>query len=124
MARLALTVQDILPSYPTTLPLVAGSADFVWTTAGADFADGASFVLTGREILLVRNDNVGAQTLTITSVVDKYGRTGDITAYSMAAADYVVMPIFKTEGWKQTTGLLHFAASATDVFFAVLRMPE
>ena len=124
MARLALTVQDILPGYPTTLPLVAGSADFVWTTAGADFADGASFTLTGREILLVRNDNVGAQTVTVDSVVDKYGRTGPITAYSMAAADYVILPVFPTEGWKQTTNLLHFEASAADVFFAVLRMPE
>ena len=124
MARLALTVQNILASYPTTLPLVAESADFVWTTAGADFADGASFVLTGREILLIRNDNAGAQTVTITSVVDKYGRTGDITAYSVGIGEYAVMPIFKTEGWKQTTGLLHFAASAADVFFAVLRMPE
>jgi len=123
MARLAITVQNILPGYPTTLPLTANSADFVWTTAGAAFADGASFPLTGKEILLIRNDNAGAQTVTITSVADKYGRSGDITAYSVGISEYAIMPIFPTAGWEQTTGLLHFAASAADVFFAVLRMP-
>ena len=123
MARLPLTVQDILPSYPLTLPLVANSADFVWTQAGADFADGASFPLTGKEILMMRNDNVGAQTVTIDATKDKYGRLGDITAYSIGIGEYAIMPIFKTEGWKQTTGLIHFEASVTDVAFAVLRMP-
>ena len=122
MARLALTVQDLLPGYPAT-PITAQALDFVWTQAGADFADGASFPLTGKEILLVRNDNVGAQTVTIDSVVDKYNRSGPITAYSLGIGEYMALPIFKRPGWMQTDGNLHFEGSVTDIAFCVLRMP-
>jgi hypothetical protein len=123
MARLALTVQNVIAKYPA-LPLTASSADFVWTAAGADFADGASFTLTGKEILLVRNDNVGAQTVTVSSVVDPYNRTGNITTYSVGIGEFAVFPPFPKEGWAQTDGKLYFAASAADVYFAVLRLPD
>jgi hypothetical protein len=122
MARLILTPQTLLPSYPTT-PLVANSADFVWTDAGASFADGAGFQLTGKEILLVQNANAGAQTVTISSVVDPYARTGNITAYSVGIAEFAVFPMFPVDGWRQADGQLYFAATATDVKFAVLRLP-
>lgn len=123
MTRLAITPKTLLGSYPT-LPLTANSVDLAFTAAGASFADGASVTLTGNEILLVRNGNVGAQTVTITSVVDDLNRSGDITTYSVGAGEYAVFGPFKEKGWKQSTGLLHFAASATDVEFAVLKMPS
>lgn len=121
MARLALTVQTLLGKYPVT-PLVANSADIVWTAAGVDFVDGASFTLTGEEVLLVRNDNVGAQTITIDSVVDPYNRTGNITTYSIGIGEYAAFRLARP-GWAQTNGLLYFAASAADVFFSVIRLP-
>lgn len=123
MTRLALTVQQIIDDYPAT-PLTANAADFVWTAAGADFADGASFALTGKEVLLVRNDNGAAQTVTITSVADGKNRTGTITAYSVGIGEYAVFPPFKKDGWAQASGLLYIAASAADVYFAVLRLPD
>jgi len=122
MAELTLTVQQMIGKYPS-LPLTANAADFTWTAAGADFADGAVFPLTGREILLVRNDNVGAQTVTITSVADDKNRTGDITTYSVGAGEYAVFPCLAVDGWRQTDGNLDIEASAADVMFAVLRLP-
>lgn len=122
MARLALTVQTLLGSYPTR-PLVANSADFVWTAAGADFADGAGFTLTGKEIVLVHNLNAGAQTVTFDSVIDEQGRSGPITAYSVGISEYAMFGPFQNTGWRQADGKLYFATTATDVAFAVIRYP-
>lgn len=123
MAVLTLTVQSLIAKYPVT-PLTANAADIVWTAAGADFADGARFVHTGRELILVRNDNVGAKTVTITSVADPKGRLGNITTYSVGASEYAAFGPFPVLGWRQTTGYLMLSASAADVFFAILRLPE
>lgn len=120
MARLPITPQTSLGGYPAT-PLTVQTADFVFTPAGAQFADGASFPITGRELLLVRNGNGAAQTVTITSMVDEKNRLGTITAYSVGISEYAVFGPFQKDGWAQAGGLLYFAASATDVEFAVLR---
>lgn len=121
MTRLAVTPQTLLGSYPA-LPVTANSADITFTAAGASFADGAGFTLTGGEILLVKNDNVGAQTVTISSVADDLKRTGDITTYSIGAGEVAAFGPFELKGWRQSDGKLHVAASAADVSFAVLKL--
>lgn len=121
MARLALTVQEPPSAYPT-LPLAANDADVTFTAAGADFADGASFAMTGREILLVRNPTGGALTVSIDSVADSRRRTGDVTAYSIGAGEIAAFWINRTEGWRQSDGTLHFEGSATGLEFAVIRL--
>lgn len=123
MARLILTPKDVPGKYPVT-PLAADSADFTWTNAGASYADGAGFALTGRELLLVRNNNVAAQTITIQSTNDAYNRKGDITNYQIGAGEFAVFGPFPKDGWAQADGMLYFAASAADVAFAVLRWRE
>jgi len=110
----------MIGGYPALQP-TAGSMDFTWVAAGAAFADGFSFPSTGKEILLVNNKNIGAQTLTVNSVADKFGRTGDITAYSMAAADFAVFEADEMAGWRRPDGDIWGAVSATDVELAVLR---
>ncbi len=122
--RKILTVQTVVACGYPTLPLTANSADFVFTAAGADYAAGMGFTHTGREIILVHNANVGTQKITVVSVPDDKKRTGDITEYSMAAGEYAVFGPFPIEGWRQTSGLLHLLASATDVEVAVLRLPQ
>lgn len=121
MARLALVPIDVVSGYPAT-PLALNALDVNFTNAGASFADGASFPHTGREVLLIRNLNVGAQTVTISSVNDAQNRKGDITAFSFATGEIgaICLPV---AGWRQPDGQLYFAASATDVAFAVLRLP-
>jgi len=123
MAILDLTPQTVIAKYPAT-PLTANAADFTWTAAGADFADKAQFPHTGKELILVRNDNVGAQTVTIESRVDTFNREGDITTYSVGIGEYAVFGPFPIEGWRQTTGYLTLAASAADVSFAILRLAD
>ena len=123
MARLALTVQEPCGSYPT-LPLTASAEDFTWTASGASFADGAGFTMTGRELILVRNDNAGAQTITFSSTVDAYNRDGDITAYSIGISEYAMFGPFKKDGWVQADDKLYFAVPAADVYFAIVRLPH
>ena len=124
MARLALTPQVTLGGYPA-IPLVANSADFTWTLSGADFADGAGFPLTGRELLLVRNDNAGAQTITIDAVADKFrrGAANWIATYSIGIGEYAVFGPFPPTGWRQADGQLYFDVTAADLSFAVIRIP-
>lgn len=123
MARLSLTVQEVAGFWPA-LPLTANAEDFTWTASGADFADGFSFTNTGREILLVRNDNAGAQTITISSVANGHNRTGDITTYSIGIGEYAWFGPFKPEGWNQTgTQVIYGAVTAADLYFAVCRLP-
>ena len=105
------------------LPVTANSADFVWTAAGADFADGFAFASTGKEVLLIRNDNAGAQTVTINSQADPYKRTGDITTYSVGIGEYAVFypPV---DSFRRSDGTIWGAAAAADVMLAVLRLPD
>ena len=115
-----LTVQSVLAPFAA---VGAGTADF--TFAAGTITDGDTFVCTGREVLLVNNTNVGAQTITITSVDDEKGRSEDITAYSMAANDFAVFGIGLTnsKGWKSSAGTVRITVSSADVKVAVLRLP-
>jgi len=121
MARLVLTPQDLLGAYPTLQP-AANSADVTFTNAGKAYADGAGFLVTGGEILLVKNGENSSQTVTITSVVDDMKRAGNISAYSIGAGEIAAFGPFQPEGWMQSDGQIYIAASADDVSFAVLRL--
>ena len=123
MARLALTAVQMPAKYPLLQP-TANAWDVAFTPAGADFADGASVTLTGKEIIIVHNANAAAKTVTVSSVVDSYNRTGDVTAYSIGIGEYCILPQFQTAGWQQADGKLYMAANAADVEFLVLRLSD
>jgi hypothetical protein len=123
MARLALTPVSLPAKYPVLQP-AANAWDAAFTAAGADFADGAGFTLTGKEIVIVRNGNAAPQTVTVSSVKDPFNRTGDVTAYSIGIGEYCVLPQFQPVGWAQADGKLYLAASAADVEFLVLRLTD
>ena len=91
-----------------------------WTAA--DNANGNYVDFTGKEILLVRNDNVGAQVVTVASVADKYGRTGDQTQAVPAAAYRMFGSPFPSMGWEQPGAILHIDAAAADVFLCVIKL--
>lgn len=121
MARLVLVPQEMPGSYPS-LPLVADSIDLAFVASGADYIDGFSLPLTGREMLIIRNDNVAAKTVTLDSLVSKRtNREGDITAYSIGIGEYVALGPFSSDGWKQTDGTLHGAVNAADLMLLVLK---
>ena len=114
MARTALTPIDAPASYAT------GGAALTWTAA--DPTNKNEVILTGREILLARNDDAAAQTVTVHSVGDPYSRTGDASR-EIAAGEYGVFQMFPTCGWQQSNGKLNIDAASANVKFAVLRLP-
>jgi hypothetical protein len=91
-----------------------------WTAA--DASNGNEVVCTGREIILVRNDDASAHDVTVTSVEDSYGRTKDQTA-NVAASEYHIFGPFPRDGW-ETGGVLSFSTDNASVYFAVLRLPS
>lgn len=70
MPRTALTVKT--PPGPHPGAIAANGADFTWEVG--DNVNGNDFTPTGEELLLVRNDDAGAQTVTITTAPDKFAR--------------------------------------------------
>ncbi len=118
MARQDITVQTTLGRYPSLQPS-ANAADFTW--AACDSVNFEQATLNGGEFILFRNDNAGAQTVTITSVVDGQNRTGDITTYSIGIGEYAIFGPVPRTGWRQSDGNVYFQATANDVFCAVIR---
>lgn len=121
MTATALPIITVPDSYPT-LPLTALSLDFVWTAA--DNTNGNSFVSTGRELVLVQNTDSSGHTVTVTSVPDQTNRSGDITAYAVAAGVFDALPYFAGTGWRQSDGTIHLSANSALIKFAVLRLPR
>lgn len=101
----------------------AGAADF---TFAAGSTDTDTFACTGRQILLAFNSGGSPYTITITSVDDSFGRSEDITAYSLAAGDYAVFGVGLTNqaGWKQTNGTIIVDVENAAVKWAVLTLPN
>jgi hypothetical protein len=122
MARTTITGKTLPGSYPSLQP-AAGSL-VVTEYAPGTASDGVQVALIpGKTILIARNANAGSQTITVTSVADQQGRTGDITTYSLAAGAIVALGPFQTEGWRQSDGNLYAVASHIDVKFSVLYLP-
>lgn len=107
----------------TTMPGPYDTDGVAITWQAGDDVDGNHFLSTGKEILLVRNDDAGAQTVTVTSTADPQGRTGDITADSIAAGAYAVYQEFPVSGWRNSDGEVVVTPSDANLFFAVLVLP-
>jgi len=100
-----------------------GAGDATITTAAHDAIEDDYVQLQDGDILLAYNTTGGALTFTVSSVADpEMGRTGDITAYSVAANKIAAVGPLTMMGWAQpTTGWLHLTASAVGIHFGVLR---
>jgi hypothetical protein len=118
MPRTALTPQVVKGPYPGTV--AANDLDITW--AAGDDVNGNEFAFTGRELILVRNDDAAAQTVTLlSSATPGYGRTADITTYSLAAGEYAAFWAGATQGWVQPGSKFNIDLSDPDLKFAVLR---
>lgn len=118
MARTDLTKTTLVGPYPA-LPVTAELLDAVF--AAADVANKNQVAASGDDLILAWNSGAAPYTITITSVVDDYKRTGDITTYSLAAADIAAFRI-KNPGWRQTDGKIYLEASNVAVKFAVMAL--
>lgn len=93
------------------------------TLTAADTGVKNYFVMEGDDLLICRNDGSGAQTVTINSVVDDMGRTGDIVTDSIAQDAWAIYGPFRdTSGWAQAQRRMHLEASDAGMKFAVVRL--
>jgi hypothetical protein len=122
VARVAVAAQTTPGAYPTLQP-GAGTRDISFQAYDAGLGCQATIV-DGKTLILVKNDHVSdAKTVTFLSVADSvYKRTGDITAYSLAAGDVALFGPFKTAGWA-LVGQLQIDASSADIKLANITLP-
>lgn len=118
MPRTTLNKTTPVGGFPTLQP-AADSLDVVFTAA--DISNLNQFRLETGDIVLAWNSGASPYTVTLTSVVDEKNRTGDVTAYSLAAADVMVFGPLQQKGWRQTDGFMYLQASNALVKFAILR---
>lgn len=115
MAPTTLTKTTPLGSYGS---YGANLADLTMTAA--DVANGNQFVASGNDLVIAHNTGGSAYTITVTSVADPYGRTGNIAAYSLGAGEYAVLGPFLLLGWQQTDGKILISATNAAVKFGVI----
>ncbi len=118
MPRTALTATKLFNVYSGTP--ASDALDVQGLLTALDNTNGNSFPCTGEEILLIQNSDVSAHTVTIHSVPDSEGRTGDITAYNLEAGDIAMVEIPRT-GFIQSDGTVYIDANSNLVKVAVLR---
>lgn len=120
-AQTLITAQTPLGPYPGTV----SAGQLALTFTAADAVNGNSFALTGHEILVMWNSSATVVgTVTISSVSDQYGRTQDITTYSLPISSFAAFNFRGgTGGWKQSDGTVHVLASVATVEFAVIYAP-
>lgn len=126
MARTTLLKTTLNAAYPA-LPIAALSAHLNFQAcSGASGSNGNQIAWgdAARLLLIAYNSGVGARTITITSKVDPYNRTGDITAYAEAAGalalPIVAAWILERQGFYQADGMLYFEGNHAEVLFACI----
>jgi len=108
---------------PISVPASYATSGAVLDWTAADTVLDNRFVNTGREILVVDNTGADTATVTVSSVADPYGRTGDTTKIVAAGAS-AIFQMFPTAGWQQSDGYIYVSCTAVDgVYFAVIRLP-
>ena len=120
MPRAVLPIITPKGPYPGTV--AADDLDFTWTAG--DPGNGHTIAATGRELLKVRNDDVGAQTFTIKGVEDPFKRTQDIGPYSVGAGKYAEFWLGSLIGYVQADKTIWIDVADANVFFAVSRIPS
>lgn len=124
MPRTTIPVASItvpLGPYPT-LPVSALALDDVWQAA--DSVNFNQFPL-GQGKYQIRWRNVHATTpytVTLTSAPDERKRSGDITAYSVAAGKSGRFLLDNTAGWLQSDGNFYLAGSNASIEFCIDRL--
>lgn len=114
-------MRTIIPLKTIIGPYVPeGDTQFAQTdSTTADLVNGNVVKMASNEIvLLVSNVGVSNQTVTIQSSADPFGRTADITNFTVTAGDTFCRRFIAT-GWEQTLGVgdLFIDASSTDIMY-------
>lgn len=113
MARTALT--------KTPAPNMHSTTGSEVTMAVADTTDKNQFVSSSDDLVIAHNAGASSHTVTITSTVDPYGRTGDVDAQSLAAGEIRVFRLAHS-GWAQSNGQVYLEADSAEVKFGVVTL--
>lgn len=114
------TIPGTVPINPyPVLPLTADSADVTYTAADVANGNQAAFGNAGKVLLLAENTGGVGYTITVTSAVDGFNRTGDITNYALGAGETAMFPLERA-GWMQADKNLYFSANNAAVKFALV----
>lgn len=102
-------------------PVLADLAELTWLAA-----DPVEFEQTeyhDRLVILARNVSADtAYDVTITSVASGLtGRTGTLV-FELPFGEQIIIGPLGADGWRQSTGMLHFAGENADIEFAVVRL--
>lgn len=115
---LQIVAQDVAGPYPGTVS--ANELDF---TMVAGNVSSNTFVCTGKELLIARNSSTDTTyTITITSQLDEYNRSGDITAYEIGPLEYAAFKFTNTRGWRDSSGLVSFTVNNASIYVAILNV--
>lgn len=115
MAKATLTKTALPGAYAS---VTVNSADV--TLTAADVANKNQFVASGRDLVVAFNSGAAPHTVTITSVADpRYGRTKDISAYSVGAGELAVFEL-KRPGYMQADGYIYLEADHAEIKFGVI----
>ncbi len=108
----------VLGPYPGTV--AANALDFSFV-AGSVVS--STFVCTGNELLIAHNTGDATYTITLKSVPDQYGRTGDISSYAIGPDEYMAFKYTSTVGWRdESTGTAEFVVENAAVKYAILNI--
>jgi len=118
-------VQEPLGPY-VSVPVDADSLDLNWTVASP--TTGATFAITGKEFLLVRNRDYSSDTATATFTINTTplnNRTAHITDYVLSASEVACFHFGAVAGLGYLESGQYIASvtpsSATALIFAVIR---
>lgn len=121
MPRTAVTLTTPIGSYPV-LPLAANAADATQVAADVANKNAIAFGAASRLLVIAINTHATtAYTITVTSAPDGFNRSGDITTYSVEAADIVPL-ILNRDGWRQSDGNLYIEAANAAVKFVAIQL--
>jgi hypothetical protein len=120
MARTNVVAQTCPGAYPA-LPITPDARDITWLGANVSDKNDTALV-AGKTLVLARNVDSGAHTVSFTSVADSLNRKGDITTYSVGADQVALFGPFTTIGWA-SGGRLLFEGDNINIEFAVITLP-
>ena len=91
MATTLLTATKALGSFEDTLTALVMNA--------SDVVNQNHFVATGNDLVIIHNTHAGIKTVTITSVANKWGRSGTLTAIDVPIGGYCIFGPMVVAGW-------------------------
>jgi hypothetical protein len=114
-----------MPTTAITKQTAPGQYPTAWgdlTFAAMDQANGNHFVSTGKELIIVRNDDAAAQTVTVTGSADPFGRTASIQK-SINAAGLAIFGPLPSSYWANNSGQIVLTPSSNNLKVAIVTLP-